>query len=212
MRKITEEQLQLVLQNHKLRLKCNAGEWANLTGYDLRAHDLSGLNLQKADFQDSDLSEVDFRDSYLARCCFRRCNLKGADMRRAHLVNADLRDADLSGAQLRYVNLSGVYLQGAKGLPEAPKIANIDRAILNAIQSHGKLRMATWHTCDTTHCRAGWAIHLCGEAGYKLEEQFGPSTAGALIYAASRPTERVPDWGATDEEAMDDMLSAAGLE
>jgi hypothetical protein len=42
--------------------------------------------------------------------------------------------------------------------------------------------MRNWHTCETTHCRYGWAITLAGEPGRVLEGQIGPLTAGALIY------------------------------
>ena len=45
--------------------------------------------------------------------------------------------------------------------------------------------MRTWHTCETTHCRAGWVIHLAGEAGYELEKRFDPVSAAMRIYEAS---------------------------
>jgi hypothetical protein len=71
--------------------------------------------------------------------------------------------------------------------------------------------MADWHTCDTTHCRAGWAIHLAGDAGRTLEERVGPSTAGALIYLRSG-AERVPDFHCSDEAARADIVACAEAE
>lgn len=69
--------------------------------------------------------------------------------------------------------------------------------------------MTEWH-CGTTHCRAGWAIHLAGEAGYKLENELGPAVAGALIYQASDPNlERVPDFFANHQEALADIRAKA---
>jgi hypothetical protein len=47
--------------------------------------------------------------------------------------------------------------------------------------------MNDWHTCDTTHCRAGWVVHLAGEAGYKLERQTSTAFAAMQIYHASSP-------------------------
>jgi hypothetical protein len=67
--------------------------------------------------------------------------------------------------------------------------------------------MASWHACATTHCRAGWAITLAGEAGAKLEAHVGPSAAGALIYQASAGY--VPNFYATDAEALADIRAHA---
>ncbi len=68
--------------------------------------------------------------------------------------------------------------------------------------------MAAWHTCDTTHCRGGWTIHLAGEAGYELEAQVGSQRAGSMIYRAS--TGRVP-WfhDPSDERALEDIKRCA---
>lgn len=131
-------------------------------------------------------------------------DLRGADLREASLSEASLRGASLSGA-----NLSEASLRGAD-LPPTPAIAGIDAKILDAIADPGNaLDMSTWHTCETTHCRAGWAIHLAGPAGYKLEDRYGPNVAGALIYAASG-SHPVPDWYASNEAALADLRKRAG--
>lgn len=74
--------------------------------------------------------------------------------------------------------------------------------------------MDAWHTCDTTHCRAGWAIHLAGPAGAMLEACVGPSVAGALIHVISCPQleGKVPNFVASNEEAMEDIKRLAALE
>ncbi len=125
----------------------------------------------------------------------------------ANLSGANLSGADLSGANLSGADLSGANLSGAS----APIVANIDAAILEAVQSSasGTLDMSTWHQCETTHCRAGWAVHLAGAAGYTLEDRVGPNAAGALIYAASRPGVPVPNFFATDEETLVDLRECA---
>jgi hypothetical protein len=86
---------------------------------------------------------------------------------------------------------------------EVPRVADLDRRILEALDHGGMLRMADWHTCETTHCLAGWAVTLAGEAGAALEAKVGSSVAGALIYAASQPDQPVPDFYA--DEALADL-------
>lgn len=89
-----------------------------------------------------------------------------------------------------------------------PIVKNLDYAILQAIDAGGALDMRDWHTCKTTHCRAGWAIHLAGKDGKLLEKEYGPDIAGALIYYKSAGY--VPDFYATNEKAMADMRRHAG--
>jgi hypothetical protein len=47
--------------------------------------------------------------------------------------------------------------------------------------------MDTWHTCDTTHCRAGWVVHLAGNKGYELESKTSTPFAAMQIYHKSNP-------------------------
>ncbi len=160
-----------------------------LTAYAAGRRDFSGANLSDATLRGADLSGATLRD---------------ADLRYATLRDADLRGADLSGATLSRADLSG-----AIGLPPAPAIPNIDAAILAKIDAGGVLDMARWHTCETTHCRAGWAVHLAGKAGAALEREYSTNVAAALIYAASRPNKRIPNWYATDAEALEDLRACA---
>ena len=130
-----------------------------------------------------------------------------SDSRRADLSRADLSGADLSDADLR-----GAVLRDAVGLPYAPAIPDLDAQIAAIIKAQPeRLNMETWHTCETTHCRAGWAIHLAGEAGKVLESFVGPAVAGTLIYLASRPGVPVPDFYASNEAAMASILADAGV-
>lgn len=105
-----------------------------------------------------------------------------------------------------------------------PVVKDLDAEILKAVEAGGTLDMSDWHgdmypkltgderlraeICGTTHCRAGWAIHLAGEAGIALESAVGAESAGACIYLAS--TGSIPDFFATNDEAMEDMRRCAG--
>ena len=93
---MSNEELEKILNNHKL--------WINWEG-GCRA-DLSRANLSRAN-----LSRANLREANLSGANLRWANLRGADLRGADLRGADLRGADLSGA-----DLSGADLSGAVGL------------------------------------------------------------------------------------------------
>jgi hypothetical protein len=187
---------------------------------------LLGWAVKKALESDINLGEADLSGAYLSGAYLREADLSGANLRWADLSGAYLRWADLSGANLRWADLSGANLgeadlrwadlreadlSGANlGEADIPLLPNIDAAILEAVEKDGnKLDMSEWHVCRTTHCRAGWAIHLCGDAGYALEKAVGSSAAGALIYAKSRPDKPIPNFMASDEDALADMRACA---
>jgi hypothetical protein len=153
--------------------------------------------LEKAVLSDADLSDADLRDADLSDADLRDADLSGAVLR-----GAVLRDADLRGADLRDAVLRGI-----------PKIDNIHQAIYAAASKEGALDMSTWHTCETTHCRAGWVIALAGEGGKAMEWCLGTPAAAALIYVNSDPKlEKVPDFYATDVDALADMKTLAEKE
>jgi len=117
-------------------------------------------------------------------------------------LKAVLRGADLRGAVLR-----GAVLCGA---PECLKIKDIHKVVYEAASQPNALDMSDWHTCNTTHCRAGWVVHLAGEAGKVLEWVHGTPAAAAIIYMLSDPElERIPDFYCTNEEALEDMKRLA---
>ena len=108
--------------------------------------------------------------------------------------------------QLSGANLSGANLSDA----DVSAIEMIDSKILEAIgENPSNIPMGSWHTCETAHCRSGWAITLAGQKGKDLEKKIGPSAAGALIYAASRPGKPVPNFYASTEEAFADIKKCA---
>jgi pentapeptide repeat protein len=134
-------------------------------------------------------------------------DLSGADLSGADLSGADLSGADLSGAVLSGADLSGADLSGADWLP---RIDNIHQAVYAAASAPNALNMGNWHTCETTHCRAGWVVHLAGAAGRVLEGCMGTPAAAALIYQASDPKlERIPDFYCSNEAALADMKRLA---
>ena len=89
---------------------------------------------------------------------------------------------------------------------------NIHQVVYEAASKPGCLDMGNWHKCGTTHCRAGWVVHLAGDAGYDLERFHNTSLAAQLIYRKSGYLINPGRFYDNDEEAMADMKKLAELE
>jgi hypothetical protein len=189
---------------------------ADLRGADLRGADLSGAVLRGAALRGADLRGADLRGADLSGADLRDADLRGADLSGAVLRGADLRDAVLSGAVLSGAVLRGADLRGAvlrDGLEGIPEIKNIHQTVYDAASKENALDMGSWHACKTTHCRGGWIVALAGDAGKALEWALGTPAAAALIYLKSDPKlEQIPDFYATNQDALDDMKRLAELD
>jgi hypothetical protein len=93
-----------------------------------------------------------------------------------------------------------------------PVIKNIHQAIFAAASAEGALNMNNVHQCNTTHCRAGWAVHLAGEAGYDLERRFDWNLAARMIYEASGYKISPVEFYKSNDDALADMKRLADLE
>jgi hypothetical protein len=70
--------------------------------------------------------------------------------------------------------------------------------------------MADVHQCETTHCRAGWVVHLAGKPGYRLEARTNWLFAAQQIYKASSPIKVSPTrFYGSNELALEDMKRCA---
>jgi len=96
--KITQEELQAILDSHKSWVVGDEGKRADLQGADLQDADLQGAHLQGANLRGANL---------------RGANLQDADLQYANLRGANLQDANLQDANLRGAHLRGANLQGA---------------------------------------------------------------------------------------------------
>jgi hypothetical protein len=77
----------------------------------------------------------------------------------------------------------------------------------------GALNMDDWHTCSTTHCRAGWVVVLAGEEGKQLEKDTSTLFAAMQIYKQSSSIRVLPSKFFDDAtEAMLDIERCAKLE
>jgi hypothetical protein len=145
------------------------------------------------DLSDSDLSGSNLSDSDLSGSNLSGSNLRGSNLRDSNLRGSDLSDSDLSGVPF-IENIHQTVYAAASVPPEA-------------------LNMSTRHTCETTHCRAGWVVTLAGAAGAAMEYCLGTAAAAALIYVKSDPKiEEIPNFYASNDEALADMKRLADLE
>ena len=188
---------------------------------------LDGANLHGADLHGADLVGADLVGADLDGAYLGGANLHGANLHGANLRGADHDGACLDGARHKPASLADHQdpsqpYERPKGTltrqehaaryrerhPDVPVVEHLDARILAAVDSGGSLEMSDWHVCETTHCRAGWAVHLAGEAGYALERTLGGTEyAGRAIYRAS--TGRSPYFFASTEEALEDLRRCA---
>jgi len=123
---------------------------------------------KRADLRGADLSCVNFRGIDLSYA-----DLRCADLSYANFDGANLRGADLRGVDLSCVNLP-LDLQNLYSLDILLKIKQI---VLN---NETDIEMSKWHTCDTVHCIAGWAIYL-HPRGAEIAKKTSEHFAGRLI-------------------------------
>ena len=98
----------------------------------------------------------------------------------------------------------------ANPISSIPVIPLIHQEVLRHASAPDALNMGDWHTCDTTHCRAGWVVHLAGEAGKSLESYTSTLFAAMAIYKASSPIRVSPTrFYETNEVALADMKRCA---
>ncbi len=176
---------------------------------------LIGLNLawhcvgEPLDLRGADFSYADLRSTFFQRGTdFEGASFKNAHLVRTHFSGSKLVGANFIGAKLVATKFYGADLTGAIFVPgEVPVVPDLDLEIYERTLAPpgeiGPLDMSTWHSCDTVHCLAGWAIHLAGDEGYALERAYGPEVAGTAIYAAS--TGSVPDLYNTDAGARHEL-------
>jgi len=95
--------------------------------------------------------------------------------------------------------------------PQIPVIEHLHQKLYAAVSQPDALDMTDWHTCATTHCRAGWVVTLAGEAGEALEQFHDTMLAAMLIYDASCPEYRINPvrFHDSNEDAMADMKRLA---
>ncbi len=179
----------------------------------------NNANLTDANLTDADLTDANLAYADLTRADLTRADLTDADLTDANLTDADLTDADLTDANLAYANLTRANLTRADltdaNLTELgiPTITNIHGVIYEACKKVNALNMSKWHTCKSTHCRAGWTTCLAGYEGGILEGKIGTAAAATLIYRKSDPDGKFTlNFTDSNKGALAEMKRLAELE
>ncbi len=94
-------------------------------------------------------------------------------------------------------------------VPNIPKIEDIHQRVYEKVSAPKALEMGNWHTCQNTHCRGGWIVHLAGEPGYALERYHGTLLAAQLIYRESGAPINPCRFYDSNEDALADMKRLA---
>ena len=118
LRKITQEELNRIIDDHQHWLKKDYEGWekmrADLSHVDLSyGVDLSYINLSHANLSYANLIDANLSYANLSYACLRGANLIDANLSYANLKGADLRDVNLKDANLSYADLSYADLKGA---------------------------------------------------------------------------------------------------
>lgn len=173
-------------------LVCVASRCANLKKANLEGANLAGANLEYAELDGANLRRTHLVGAHLGKATFTRANLHSANLADSNLKEADftlanLENTNFDGANIRNVKFTGARLKGAD-LPKIAVVENLFSTIHDKIcKGEGRLDMDYWHSCETVHCIAGWAVHLAGVAGRVAEELLSTQVAAALIINQSCP-------------------------
>jgi hypothetical protein len=162
-KKITQEELKVILIKHKMWIENKeGGERADLRGANLRGANLCGANLCEADLRVANLCGADLCEADLRGANLCGANLCGADLRVANLCEANLCEADLREANLREADLSEADLREAKNL-NIPIACPEEGEFVGFKKAHGyivKLKI----TDDAKRCSATSRKCRCSKA------------------------------------------------
>lgn len=131
----TQEQIQEILDKHKMWLDEEGGEKADLynttlKGANLKGVNLAGANLDYVDLRGADLEGADLEGASIKAAYLDYANLVGSDisyvamngtslnnvnLKGANITAADLRHADLSNANLENTSLTRVNTENLRG-------------------------------------------------------------------------------------------------
>ena len=171
-----------ILASHAKWLADKAtGDRADLSGANLSSATLSWADLSRANLSSATLSGANLSRANLSSATLSGADLSWANLSGANLSSATLSRANLSSATLSWANLSSANLSEVVGLAIASDAPKRLQAVATAALADNGLNMSRWHTCETTHCISGWAIHQAGELGRLLEAAVGAEVAGLML-------------------------------
>ena len=126
MKKLTQEQIKKMLEEHRHWLNEDCEGWetmrADFSYCDLGHTDLSHTNLSYDNLHGANLSGANLSDADLSYSDLRGANLSDADLCGVNLRGANLYSVNLHGANLSHADLSYANLSGAEEVPYIPMV------------------------------------------------------------------------------------------
>jgi hypothetical protein len=156
---MTQEELDAVLEDHKLWLEEKGGRRANLYGAKLDFADLTGANLCGANLNATNLHRAKMSNADLNGASLNGANLYGADLIRANLCGVGFYDAILTRAKLDGADLTDASFEGAK-IEGGRKVV---RLLRRATRSNGE-ELFLWECKDEFIVKAGQMALTIGDA------------------------------------------------
>ena len=148
MKRLTQEEINKVLENHKHWLAEDCDKWENMQA-DFSYCGLHNANLRNADLRNADLRNADLRNANLCNANLYNANLCNANLYNANLCNANLHNANLYNANLRNADLRNADLYNADLRNADLRNANLCNADLrNADLRNADLRNADLYNAD----------------------------------------------------------------
>lgn len=135
MRKITVEELNEILENHKIYLNRSREDWRNFRA-DLSDVDLKGVNLENANLEHANLNAADLKNAILKNAVLNYASFVDANLANADLENAKLDNTDFEYASLKKANLSKASLRNVNLNHTNLNSANLSEAVLNNAYIH----------------------------------------------------------------------------
>jgi hypothetical protein len=169
-------------------------KFADLRSCDLEGSFLAGVEFEGASMVFAKINRANLIGVNLSYANLSESNLSGSELPQSNLYGAKLTEADIRGTDLSACNLTGVEIGD-----DIPVIENLILKIAeNALRDETCLDMSEWHTCDTTHCIAGWACAIANRPD--LERYYGTNACAALLLAKSGTT-KIPNFFADKHQA-----------
>jgi hypothetical protein len=155
----------------------------------------------------------------------RSAGYSASDVRSAGYSASDVRSAGYSASALRSAGYSASDVLSAgysasdvqELFDRVPLVENPYTKILQGIQTRERIfKQSTFgpghyvreeNICNTAMCTGGHLVNLGGEPGWKLQKEFGFSTAGALIHQKAHP-----GWPCQDFSSIPDEWALAYIE
>ena len=153
LRKITKEELDMIIKKHKRWLTTyrKEGESADLSYVDLSYASLCGMYLFGANLSGANLSWTNLSGATLAYADLKCADLRYTNLAGAKLMIANLEGANLTRANMKYAELMVANLEGANLTRANMKFANLERANLgHADLTFADLKDANLKLADLT--------------------------------------------------------------